>query len=93
MPSRRAIHHWTTANVGEAAPGVASPLSLAFWGEPSERAARRCAFELGVLSSADLEPPADPAEWFMRPFYGRIAIQVEYLTMIGDRMPGVNGAT
>ncbi len=92
MPSERAVHHWTTTNLGEAAPGVLTPLCLALWGEPAERAARRAAFTVGVLTRSELEPPADPADWILRPFYGRLAAQLEFFAVMGDRVPGTTGA-
>jgi pyruvate,water dikinase len=91
MTSTRAVHHWTTTNLGEAAPGVLTPLCLALWGEPAERAARRAAFTVGVLTRAECEPPSDPADWVLRPFYGRLAMQLEFFALMGDRVPGTTG--
>jgi pyruvate,water dikinase len=92
MPTMRAVHHWTTTNLGEAAPGVLTPLCLALWGEPAERAARQAAFTVGVMSKAETEPPPDPADWVLRPFYGRLALQLEFYALMGDRFPGTTGA-
>src|SRR5581483_7496886 len=91
MPSERAEHHWTTANLGEAAPGVLTPLGLGLWGETAERATRRAMFTLGVMSRDELEPPADVTDWVLRPFYGRLAMRLEFMAMVGDRMPMVTG--
>jgi len=79
--------HWTTDNVGEAAPGVLTPLSWSLWGSVGDRMSRDIAYRIGVFS------PRDRAEFplIVRPFYGRIALQVEYLARVGDRMPGVTG--
>ncbi len=79
--------HWTTDNVGEAAPGVLTPLSWSLWGSVGDRMSRDIAYRIGVFSAQDRTdfPP------IVRPFYGRIALQVEYLARIGDRMPGVTG--
>lgn len=92
MPSTRSVHHWTITNLGEAAPGVLTPLGLALWGEPGERAARRAIHAVGVLRDDELAPPADPADWILRPFHGRLAMQLELFALMGDRVPGTTGA-
>ncbi|MGH8992081.1 MAG: PEP-utilizing enzyme [Acidimicrobiia bacterium] len=79
--------HWSTDNVGEAAPGVLTPLSWSLWGTTGDRAPREVAFRLGVFSRRDRR--AFPA--IVRPFYGRIALRVEFVGTVGDRMPGVTG--
>ncbi|HYF24274.1 MAG TPA: PEP-utilizing enzyme [Baekduia sp.] len=91
MPSERAVHHWTTTNLGEAVPGVMTPLTWALWGAPGERASRRAAHEIGVLRADELELPADPADWILRVFHGRLAMQLEFMALVGDRMPGTSG--
>src|SRR5262245_32456216 len=91
MPSTRSAHHWTTTNLGEAAPGVLTPLSWALWGEPGERGARWSAFMVGALTRSELTPPDDPAEWVLRLFYGRLAMRLEFMAEIGDRFPGTSG--
>jgi phosphohistidine swiveling domain-containing protein len=80
--------HWSTDNVGEAAPGVLSPLSWSMWGATGDRMPRVVAYRMGIFSAADRRrfPP------IVRPFYGRIALRMEYLATMGDRMPGVDGA-
>ena len=80
--------HWSTDNVGEAAPGVLTPLSWSMWGVTGDRMPREVAYRMGIFSAADRRdfPP------IVRPFYGRIALRMEYLAAVGDRMPGANGA-
>jgi phosphohistidine swiveling domain-containing protein len=80
--------HWSTDNVGEAAPGVLSPFSWSMWGKTGDSMPRRIAHRMGVFSDDDLKsfPP------IVRPFYGRIAMRMEYLAAVGDRMPGASGA-
>lgn len=92
MPSTRAVHHWTTTNLGEAVPGVMTPLNWALWGAPGERASRRAAHDIGVLTAEEARVPDDPAEWILRVFHGRLAMQLEFMALIGDRMPGTTGA-
>jgi phosphohistidine swiveling domain-containing protein len=91
MPSWRATHHWTTTNLGEAAPGVLTPLGMALWGAPAERAARQAAYTLGVLNAAERAAPDDPADWILRPFHGRLAMKLEFMAELGDRVPGITG--
>jgi phosphohistidine swiveling domain-containing protein len=92
MPSTKAAHHWTTTNLGEAAPGVLTPLCLGLWGAPAERAARRAVHAIGAFRDDELAPPGDRAEWILRPFYGRLAMQLEFMALMGDRFPGTSGA-
>ena len=47
-------------NVGEAAPGVQTPLALAFWGELAERAMREPLYRVGVLPADELDPTGRP---------------------------------
>ena len=79
--------HWSTDNVGEAAPGVLTPLSWSMWGATGDRMPREIAFRMGVFSARDRRefPP------IVRPFYGRIAMRMEYLAAVGDRMPAASG--
>ena len=80
--------HWSTDNVGEAAPGVLTPFSWSMWGKTGDSMPRRIAHRMGVFSGEDLRtfPP------IVRPFYGRVAMRMEYLAAVGDRMPGASGA-
>jgi pyruvate,water dikinase len=84
--------HWTRANVGEAMPGCQTPLSWTFWAGGIENAMRESAFSIGALTRAERQVPADPAARVIRIFRGRVALNVEFMTMIGDRMPGTTGA-
>jgi len=53
-----------------------------------DRMPREVAYRMGIFSGADRRqfPP------IVRPFYGRIALRMEYLAAVGNRMPGVDGA-
>lgn len=81
--------YWTTSNIGEAMPGVMSPLGWTLWG-CSERALRNAIADMGVLTETERAVPARKDEWFMRAFFGRIAWQVNLFATIGDRMPGTS---
>ena len=83
--------HWTTTNLGETAPGVLSPLGWTLWRHAGERAIRAAGHAIGVLSSAERRPPARDEDRYVKAFFGRAALQVEYLTRLGDRMPGTTG--
>lgn len=88
--STEAVHHWTTTNLGEAVPGVITPLGTAQWGLPGDLTARRVGFAIGVMSKREMEQPP-PADRILRFFYGRTASDLGYMGLIGDRMPGITG--
>ena len=84
-------NYWTTTNVGEATPGVQSPLSWSTWGPISETSQREAAWRMGVFDAQERKVPADIHQYFNQAFYGRAALQVSYLAIMGDRMPGTTG--
>jgi phosphohistidine swiveling domain-containing protein len=83
--------HWTTTNLGETAPGVLSPLSWTLWGTAGESAIRVAGHNLGVLDDEEVKLPSREEARFVKAFYGRAAMQVEYLATLGNRMPGTSG--
>jgi pyruvate,water dikinase len=83
--------HWTTTNFGETAPGVLSPLGWTLWDTAGESAIRRAAHNLGVLDDDEVRLPSRDEDRFVKAFYGRAAMQVEFLATLGDRMPGTSG--
>jgi phosphohistidine swiveling domain-containing protein len=83
--------HWSTVNVGEALPGVASPLGFSIWADIGDRMCRDLSYRLGVFGAAERVVPADPRDRIIRPFHGRIAMRMEWLASVGDRMPGTTG--
>ncbi len=84
--------HWTTVNFGETAPGVLTPLAWTLWAGAGEAALRRAAYNLGVLDADEMRPPSDPDRAWVKSFHGRAAMQIEFLALLGDRMPGTSGA-
>lgn len=82
--------HWSTDNMGEALPGVVTPLSWSIWGPAGDRSGREASYRLGAISRAELESQADD-EVMGRIFWGRPAVALNYAAKIGDRMPGVSG--
>jgi rifampicin phosphotransferase len=83
-------YYWTTDNVGEAAPGVQTPLSGSFWAGVGDSMPRRIAYSMGVFSRSEIEPPSE-SELYATLFYGRLAMRMEYLAEVGDRFPGMTG--
>jgi rifampicin phosphotransferase len=83
--------YWTRANVGEAAPGVLTPLTWSIWWRGMEPASRGALYRMGVFSRRDAAIPPTPDDGYIRIFYGRPAIQVGLVTRVGDRMPGTTG--
>ena len=83
--------HWSTTNIGEAMPGVQSPLGWSVWGPCGERAARTAFHRVGVLTAAQIAEPDDPTERFLNIFFGRTAASVDFMMRIGDLMPGTSG--
>jgi rifampicin phosphotransferase len=83
--------YYTTSNIGEAAPGVLSPLTWSVWGPAAEIAARYGFIKLGVLESALKSEPTDPHDRFIQIAYGRAVISVSAFYEMGERIPGANG--
>lgn len=82
--------HWTTGNIGEALPGVQTPLSWTLWGPTIESGMRLSMRDMGAFSRAESKLPPK-GEQLCQVFYGRGALLVEQLARLGDRMPGTTG--
>jgi phosphohistidine swiveling domain-containing protein len=89
-PSPEGVH-WSTDNVGEAVPGVMSPLQASIWEVVGERTTRGSLVEIGALSPREGAVPTRLEDRVVRVFCGRLALQVELLTLLGDRLPGTSG--
>ena len=83
--------HWTTTNAGEAFPGVVTPLSWTFLQDAAELVLRRPAHAVGALTAEEKDLPPAHAPRFIQAFYGRVAMQVDYFALLGDRLPGSTG--
>jgi phosphohistidine swiveling domain-containing protein len=83
--------HWTTDNVGEAAPGVLSPLGASIWTHEGELATREIFVAIGVMPRSELGIPERREDRVNGIFFGRFAQTVELHTMLGDRLPGTSG--
>jgi len=78
--------------MGEAVPGVLTPLNWTFWGESSEHALRRAFVSFGALEAGLTGVPTQPHQRIMGVFRGRLAAKVGFLGAMGDRLPGTTGA-
>ena len=83
--------YWSTTNVGEAMPGVMTPLSWSIWGPASELGGRGAFAAMGALETSRAGLTADERELFINIFYGRVAARVDFLAEMGDRLPGTSG--
>jgi pyruvate,water dikinase len=83
--------HWTTTNAGEAFPGVVTPLSWTFIADAAEATLRWPAHSVGALTARERRVPSGEEPRFIQAFYGRIAMQVDYFALLGDRLPGSTG--
>lgn len=83
--------YWTRGNVGEAIPGVQTPLSWTVWARASDLCLREGSFATGAITQAERAIPQQPEDRAVRIFYGRAAMQVDFVAKLGDRMPGTSG--
>jgi pyruvate,water dikinase len=85
--------HWSITNFGEVIPGVQTPLSSSLWRAAVDYGGRRSGYEIGALSRAESrgELPAPVRSPLLRAFHGRHGFQVEFMMLLGDRMPGIDG--
>jgi pyruvate,water dikinase len=84
--------HWSRGNIGEALPGVLTPLTWSLWEVAAEGGTRAAFHALGAATRAERDVPADRDRRFIRAFHGRGAAQLEFLCAMGDRIPGTSGA-
>jgi phosphohistidine swiveling domain-containing protein len=82
---------WSRVNFSEAIQGVQTPLSWTFWQFAMETAVRRGFGALGVLTRAEVPPPANPDDRISAAFYGLPAGNLNTFHRIGQRMPGTDG--
>lgn len=83
---------WSHVNVGEAVPGVVTPLTAAFWHHSHTAVPRAMYRELGVMRAAEMGAPFTPANTPVQFLFGRMAANVDVLRALADRMPGTSGA-
>ena len=79
---------WSTTNAGEAIPGVITPLCWSLWGHGVELGIRDCYARLGALPRREVRLPECPEDRLISVFYGRAALNVNFLCRMGSRLPG-----
>jgi phosphohistidine swiveling domain-containing protein len=82
---------WTTTNVGEAVPGVQTPLGWSIWGPAGEEGLRRAFHTIGALSRREIAVPDRSEDRLFSLFFGRIALHLDLLCAWADRVPGTSG--
>ena len=82
---------WTTTNVGEAVPGLQTPLGWSIWGPAGEAGLRRAFHTIGALSRSEIAVPEHSEDRLFSLFYGRIALHLDLLCRWADRVPGTSG--
>jgi phosphohistidine swiveling domain-containing protein len=83
--------HWSTVNVGEALPGIATPLGWTIWSDIGDRMCRDLSYAIGVFDGDERRQPPPGPDRIITTFFGRIAMRSEWLAAVGDRMPGTTG--
>ena len=82
---------WSTTNLAEAFPGVLTPLAWTVCGPALEAAIRAAFNSIGVLSRHEARLPVDDHDRVYEVFFGRPASRVNFLCLVGDRIPGTSG--
>lgn len=82
---------WTTVNVGEAMPGVPTPLSWSMFAIGNEVSVPRTYYRLGVLPKREVVRARRIDDRFAAVFYGRAAMNVTRLRGVADLTPGTSG--
>jgi phosphohistidine swiveling domain-containing protein len=82
---------WTTVNVGEAMPGVPTPLSWSMFAIGNEVSVPRTYYRLGILAKREVVRAQRIDDRFAAVFYGRAAMNVTRLRAAADLTPGTSG--
>jgi pyruvate,water dikinase len=80
---------WTRVNTSEATPGVITPLHWDFF-RSAERGMRASAYNRGVYDESEVELPASVDDNWTGAFFGRVALNVDALREMYDRVPGTS---
>jgi pyruvate,water dikinase len=83
-------HFWSTANVGEALPGVVTPFGWSVWGPAIDLGMKDAFRQTGALEPERVvfNPEADKRA--VTVFHGRGALSVNFLCEMGNRLPGTS---
>jgi phosphohistidine swiveling domain-containing protein len=80
---------WTRVNTAEATPGVITPLHWDFF-RAAERGLRASAYDRGIYDESEIELPDAVDDNWTGGFYGRVALNVDALREVYDRVPGTS---
>ncbi len=84
--------YWSTSNVGEAVPGVLTPLNWSLWKRGGEAGLRAALTAVGALERQFAAVPDRDEDRVMGLFHGRLAANVDFMGRMGDRLPATSGA-
>jgi pyruvate,water dikinase len=84
--------YWSTSNVGEAVPGVLTPLNWSLWKRGGEAGLRAALVAVGALEREHAGVPERDRDRVMGLFAGRLAANVDFMGRMGDRLPATSGA-
>lgn len=79
---------WSTTNVGEAFPGVVTPLGWSLCGPGVEVGIRDSYARVGVLPRSEVGVPDRVEDRLISVFYGRGALNVNFFCRMGAHLPG-----
>ena len=81
---------WTTANIGEAAPAVMTPLDWSLWGPGNELAVAAAWHRFGMIDPARVHVDPDQSNRLTGVFFGRQAMNMDVIREAIDRFPGIS---
>ena len=82
---------WSTVNLSEAVPGPVTPLGWSVWSPAGELGGRVPFYAMGAIPKSLLALPTRPEDRILNVFYGRVALRVDFMCEMGDRVPGTSG--
>jgi phosphoenolpyruvate synthase/pyruvate phosphate dikinase len=80
---------WTTANIGEAAPAVMTPLDWSLWGPGNDLAVFSAWHRFGMVDVTRVRVDPDQSNRLTGIFYGRQAMNLDVIREWVDRFPGI----
>ncbi|MGI5350696.1 PEP-utilizing enzyme [Streptomyces sp. CA-250714] len=80
--------YWSTTNVGEAFPGVVTPLGWSLCGPGVEVGIRDSYARVGALPRKEVRVPAREEDRLISVFFGRGALNVNFFCRMGANLPG-----
>ncbi|HEY4410027.1 MAG TPA: PEP-utilizing enzyme [Acidimicrobiia bacterium] len=82
---------WSTTNIGEALPGVVTPLGWSVWMPAIDIGVRDSFYRMGAISKAETGKVPDTVDERVGGiFYGRACLNVNFLCAMGARLPGTS---